>query len=112
MLSVDGDADAAVEARIRIGWNKFRQLVPLLTNKMGCPGSKAVKRSLLLLLLLLYKQGLCLSILFNIFELCCIAEFFVLVLANKIHNNKSGTCLSHFAAIIHLHEQLDKLWVE
>jgi len=33
MLSVDGDADAAVEARIRIDWNKFRQLVPLLTNK-------------------------------------------------------------------------------
>jgi len=32
-LSVDGDADAAVEARIRIGWNKFRQLVPLLTNR-------------------------------------------------------------------------------
>ena len=32
MLSVDGDADAAVEARIRIGWNKFRQLVPLFTN--------------------------------------------------------------------------------
>jgi len=32
MLSVDGDADAAVEARIQIGWNKFRQLVPLLTN--------------------------------------------------------------------------------
>ena len=32
VLSVDGDADAAVEARIRIGWNKFRQLVPLLTN--------------------------------------------------------------------------------
>jgi len=31
MLSVDGDADATVEARI--GWNKFRQLVPLLTNK-------------------------------------------------------------------------------
>ena len=30
---MDGDADAAVEARIRIGWNKFRQLVPLLTNK-------------------------------------------------------------------------------
>jgi len=27
MLSVDGDADAAVEARIRIGWNKFRHLV-------------------------------------------------------------------------------------
>ena len=34
MLSVDGDADAAVEARIHIGWNKFRQLVPLLTT---CP---------------------------------------------------------------------------
>ena len=33
MPSVNGDADAAVEARIRIGWNKFRQLVPLLTNK-------------------------------------------------------------------------------
>ena len=33
MLSVDGDANAAVETRIRIGWNKFRQLVPLLTNK-------------------------------------------------------------------------------
>jgi len=32
-MNVDGDADAAVEARIRIGWNKFRQLVPLLTNK-------------------------------------------------------------------------------
>ena len=33
MLSVDGDADAAVEVRIQIGWNKFRQFVPLLTNK-------------------------------------------------------------------------------
>jgi len=32
-LSVDGHADAAVETRIRIGWNKFRQFVPLLTNK-------------------------------------------------------------------------------
>jgi len=32
MLSVDGDADAAVETSIRVGWNKFRQLVPLLTN--------------------------------------------------------------------------------
>jgi len=29
---VDGDADAAVEARIQIGWNKFRQLVSLLPN--------------------------------------------------------------------------------
>jgi len=32
MLSVDGDVDAAVETNIRIGWNKYRQLVPLLTN--------------------------------------------------------------------------------
>jgi len=33
MLSVDEDAIAVVEARIRIGWNKFRQLVLLLTNR-------------------------------------------------------------------------------
>ena len=33
MLSVDGDAFAALEARIQIGWNKFRQLVSLLTNR-------------------------------------------------------------------------------
>jgi len=33
MLSADGDADATVETRIRIEWNKFRQLVPLLNNK-------------------------------------------------------------------------------
>ena len=33
MVSVDGDADAAVENRIQNGWNKFRQLVPLPTNK-------------------------------------------------------------------------------
>ena len=33
MMSIDGDADAAVETRIRIGWNKFRQLVPLLASK-------------------------------------------------------------------------------
>ena len=32
-LSVDGDANAAVEARLGKGWNTFRQLVPLLTNK-------------------------------------------------------------------------------
>jgi len=32
-LSVDKDADAAVETRFRIGWNKFRQLESLLTNK-------------------------------------------------------------------------------
>ena len=25
MLSVDGDADAAVKVRIQTGWNKFRQ---------------------------------------------------------------------------------------
>jgi len=33
MLSVDGDADAAMGARIQTGWNKFKQLIPLLTNK-------------------------------------------------------------------------------
>jgi len=33
MLSVDGGADAAEEIRILIGWNKFRQMVRLLTNK-------------------------------------------------------------------------------
>jgi len=33
MLSVDGNADAAVEARIQTGCNQFRQLVPVLTNK-------------------------------------------------------------------------------
>jgi len=33
MLSVNGDSDAAVETRIRNGWNKFRQLLPLLFNK-------------------------------------------------------------------------------
>jgi len=33
MLNVDGDADAAVEARIKIGWNKFRHLVPLHTSR-------------------------------------------------------------------------------
>ena len=32
-FSVVGDANAAVEARVDKGWNKFRQLVPLLTNK-------------------------------------------------------------------------------
>jgi len=32
MLSVDGVADAAVENRIRIGWHKFRQLVPRIYN--------------------------------------------------------------------------------
>jgi len=33
VLSVARDADAAVETRISVGWNKFRKLVPLLTNK-------------------------------------------------------------------------------
>jgi len=33
VMSVVGDADAAVETRIQIGWNKFRQLVPVLTKK-------------------------------------------------------------------------------
>jgi len=32
MLSVDGDAQAAVKAVIQIGWKQFK-LVPLLTNK-------------------------------------------------------------------------------
>ena len=35
MLSVDGDADAAVEARIRIIWNKFQQLIPLVYLPIG-----------------------------------------------------------------------------
>ena len=53
MMSVDGDADAAVEARIRIGWNKFRQLVPLLTNwdrsliRRGRLNSSCVRSSVL-----------------------------------------------------------------
>ena len=33
MLSVDRNADAAVDTRIRIRWNKIWQLVPLLINK-------------------------------------------------------------------------------
>jgi len=32
MLSVNGDADAAMETRIPTGSNKFWQLIPLLTN--------------------------------------------------------------------------------
>ena len=46
MLSVIGDADAAVKARIRTGWNKFRQLVPLLTNR-GRLYSSCVRSSML-----------------------------------------------------------------
>ena len=30
---MDRDADAAVKNRIKIGWNKFQHLVPLLDNK-------------------------------------------------------------------------------
>ena len=37
ILSVDGDADAAVEATIRIGWNKFRQLVPRCWLHLSAP---------------------------------------------------------------------------
>jgi len=37
MLSVDGDADAGAEASICKGWNKFRQLGPMLTNKDVSP---------------------------------------------------------------------------
>jgi len=32
MLSVDGDADAAVEARVRKGWNKFKQHVSAMSS--------------------------------------------------------------------------------
>jgi len=32
MLGVDGGADAAVEAGVRVSWNRFGQLVPLLAN--------------------------------------------------------------------------------
>jgi len=32
MVIADGNADAAVETRIQIRWNKFRQLVSLLTT--------------------------------------------------------------------------------
>ena len=35
ILSVDGDADAAVEARVRKGWNKFRQLCFCLPVRMS-----------------------------------------------------------------------------
>ena len=34
MLSVDGDADAAVEARVCKEWNKLRQLMPLPIMKI------------------------------------------------------------------------------
>jgi len=34
ILSVNGYADAAMGTRIQIRWNKFRQLMPLFTNKV------------------------------------------------------------------------------
>ena len=40
MLSLDGYADAAVENRIRIGWNKFRQLIPQGETLQEVEGSK------------------------------------------------------------------------
>ena len=46
MLSVDGDADAAVETRIRNGWNKFRQLVPLLNNNDIIDSEKEIVQQL------------------------------------------------------------------
>jgi len=33
MLSVNRDSDTTVDTRLRTGWNKFGQLVPLLNNK-------------------------------------------------------------------------------
>jgi len=68
MLSVDGDAHAVVEARIRVGWNKFRQSIShssslrlsflsLLTNTLPGPAPLklrpygAIQICLLLLLL-------------------------------------------------------------
>jgi len=44
MLSVDGDADAAVEARVCKEWNKFRQLVPLVTNKDVSHGREIIHK--------------------------------------------------------------------
>jgi len=71
MLSVDGDADAAVENRIQIQWNKFRQLVPLFTNKdislkvrgrlcSGCKRSRISEQLTLELCLLRTLQKSCL----------------------------------------------------
>jgi len=44
ILSVNGDANAAVEARIQIGWNKFRQLLQLLANQRGL-GERLCKKT-------------------------------------------------------------------
>ena len=40
MLSTDGGADAAVTARIRKGWSKFRELAPFLTSRSTPPKMK------------------------------------------------------------------------
>ena len=45
MLSVDKNTDAAMETRIRIGWNKFRQLVSLIVR--GRLYSSCVRSSML-----------------------------------------------------------------
>ena len=44
MLSLDGDADAALKTRIRIVWNKFRQLISLLTNNDTTAATTTVLR--------------------------------------------------------------------
>jgi len=49
-VSVDGDADAAVESTVCKGWNKFRQLVPLLMRQK------------------LYRSCVCTQLLYN----CCL----------------------------------------
>jgi len=46
MLSVDGDTNASVETRIRIGWNKLRQLIPFLTNRYQQGKTRKIKTNL------------------------------------------------------------------
>jgi len=45
MLSVDRDADAAVESRIRIEWNKFKQLrlKHVQSDEAGCCDKNKIK---------------------------------------------------------------------
>jgi len=45
VLSVDGDDDATVEARIQIGWNKFRKMVPLLTSNIIASESHQINQA-------------------------------------------------------------------
>jgi len=45
MLCVDGDAGAAVEARIRIGLNKFRLMVPMQKGRIIDHEKKVVPQS-------------------------------------------------------------------